>query len=109
MWQALTEDGRFAGYAMQVTITSFTIYVGSYPHLYSSEPGGYPGWGWGVISSDVVDLSFAYFLLLLPLIPFFKNIVECLHFIRTYDFVRKIHRFILYRNFVEYMRIGWKP
>ena len=59
MWQALTEDGRFAGYAMQVTITSFAIYVGSYPHLYLSELGGHPGLGLGVISSDVVDLSFA--------------------------------------------------
>ena len=26
-------------------------------HLYTSERGGNPGWGWGVIGSDVMDLD----------------------------------------------------
>ena len=34
---------------------------------YLSEPGGYPEWGLGVTGSDVVDLCFAYFSLVLTL------------------------------------------
>ena len=43
-----------------------------YTHPYLSEPGGYPGWGWGVIGPDMVDLDFAY----LPLIFTFHFIFK---------------------------------
>ena len=34
---------------------------------YTSERGGYPGWGWGVIGPDVVDLDFASLSFILTL------------------------------------------
>ena len=42
-------------------------------HPYTSERGGYPGWGLGVIGSDAVYLLFAQLSLSLTLQPFSKE------------------------------------
>jgi hypothetical protein len=42
-------------------------------HPYLSELGGYPGWGWGVIGSDMVYLGFANFSKILTLHSIFKE------------------------------------
>ena len=31
-------------------------------HPYLSKPGGYPGWGWGFIGSDMVNVDLRVFL-----------------------------------------------
>ena len=44
------------------------------PHPYTCKLGGHPGWGLGVIGSDIVDLGFAYFSLILRNKYFSQNI-----------------------------------
>ena len=49
---------------LQWSQTAGTARIWRNPHPYLSEAGGYPGWGFGAIGSDMVDLDFAQFSLI---------------------------------------------
>ena len=75
------------------------------PHPYISERGGYPEWGWGVIGGFGFCSLFSYFLF----IPFLRNPIKCLDYIRTYDLRRMRSCFILNHISNECIRTRWMP
>ena len=61
-------------------------------HPYTSERGGYPGWGLVVIGSDMVDLGFAYSSSVVTLNFIFKDDLHVYVYIYVY-----IHKYKIYK------------
>ena len=45
-----------SGKPLSEQVTVFVDDLRPHPHLYLSELGGHPGWGWGIIGSDAVAI-----------------------------------------------------
>ena len=59
-------------------VPRLSFYGLQHPHPYTSERGGYLGWGLGVIGSDVVDSGFVIFSLIPSFHSTSRTTIKCL-------------------------------